>query len=484
MKNQGEHEFLSSLIDAETLYHNAPCGYFSMLSNGMIIKVNQTFTEWTGFPALYMVDKMNITDLFSNGGKLYYHMFYAPLLQLQDKVNEISFDIFRKDGTSFPALLNANTVKDATGRMVAINVAVTDISDRKKYETELLNAKALAEAEKNKFETVAAHIPEMIWTASRNGKINYVNKRFADYFELSDLKFENNRISGLIHPADAAQARRSWVAAIRQGEDFTLQIRLSNRLHQYNWYLFKGTPFRNSAGEIEKWLGSCLNIHDHVQELERRDEFISVASHELKTPITSLNLTLQLLGIRSNGFTDKQFKLIEQASRNAKKINTLIDDLLNVKRLTEGQLALNLQRVNVRRMIQECIDAIFADTSPDITVSADDSLEIFADEHRIGQVLTNFINNAVKYSPLSPIRVDAQPTEAKIKISVADQGPGIASDKLPRLFERYYRADHSGKEYSGLGLGLYISAEIISRHGGKIGVDSEPGKGSVFWFTI
>ena len=225
-------------------------------------------------------------------------------------------------------------------------------------------------------------------------------------------------------------------------------------------------------------------MHAHILELERRDDFISVASHELKTPITSLNLTLQLLGTGKAGLTDKQTKLIEQASRNAKKIHTLIDDLLNVKRLTVGQLALRIQKVNVKSMITNCVNPFLTTGKYDITVDADPLLVVNADEHRIEQVVVNFINNAIKYASGSPISVRAERSGEKIKVSVIDQGPGISGDKIPRLFERYYRADHSGKEYSGLGLGLYICAEIIQRHGGDIGVESQPGSGSTFWFRI
>ena len=120
-----------------------------------------------------------------------------------------------------------------------------------------------------------------------------------------------------------------------------------------------------------------------------------------------------------------------------------------------------------------------------LVFGGDRDLEIHADEHRIDQVVVNFVNNAVKYAPDSKdICLNVEKIGNMAKISVKDTGPGIAPDKIPHLFSRYYRADYSGSQYSGLGLGLYISAEIVKRHGGEIGVDSELGKGSTFWFKL
>ncbi|MDP9081319.1 MAG: ATP-binding protein [Bacteroidota bacterium] len=455
-----------------------------MLPDGKIIKVNETFISWTGFSVQKITQEMNITDLFSNGGKLYYHMFYAPLLQLQAKVNEISFDIYRNDGSCFPGLLNANAVKDRSERIVAINVSVTDITDRKKYERELLNAKTLAEAQKNNFETVAAYIPEMIWTSGGNGRINYVNKRFADFFGIAQTNEASMRIDSLIHPEDRLTAKRTWLKGISSGQEFRIQLRLRTSSEEYNWYLFKGTPYVGVNQQIERWLGSCLNIHEHITEIERRDEFISIASHELKTPITSLNLSLQILRSIKSGLTDKQISLVEQASRNAKKIHALIDDLLNVKRLTEGQLALYKRRFSLYKLIFNCKNSFPADAQALIKIIADSSMELVADEHRIEQVIINFINNALKYAPGSVITISAEQQRNRTKISVADKGPGIPESKVSHIFERYYRADHSGLEYSGLGLGLYICAEIIKRHDGHIGVETRPGEGSNFWFEL
>jgi PAS domain S-box-containing protein len=485
LADQLNPEFLAKLIDSEALYQNAPCGYLSLLPDGTIIKVNRTLFTWLGYREDEMVGCLNIADLLTTGGKLYYQMFYFPLIHMHGLVSEISFDICRKDGSKFPALVNSAAFKDDQGRLLAINVVVNDITDRKKYETELLRAKQLAEAEKVKFEFVSDYIPEMIWTAAADGTINYFNKRFLDNFELDKNIAKRENLVRHIHPEDRAASLRAWAEAIHKGSDFEIQLRLRNKLDLYDWYLFKGLPHHEADGTISRWLGSCLNVNAHVREISKKDEFIGIASHELKTPITSLKLTMQLFDRMRSGLSEKQERLLGQANNHIQKIVTLIDDLLNVNRLKEGQMNLNKRPFNLAVMLENSCQHVRAEGLYTLRIKGDRSLQADGDEDRIDQVVVNFVNNAIKYAPDSRlIELQIAQQNQMVRLSVTDTGPGIPAEKLPHLFERYYRADHTGAQYSGLGLGLYICAEIIKRHGGKIGVSSEPGLGSTFWFTL
>lgn len=484
MENVGK-ALLNSLIDVEELYQNAPCGYCSLLPDGTIIKINRTLINWLGYSEEQIIGRMKLTDLLSKGGKIYYEMFYFPLLKLQGYVNEINFDIICKVGNSFPGLLNANTLKDEEGNILAINVVVNDITDRKKYEVELLNAMRLAEAEKNQFEFVSDYIPEMIWAATPEGEINYVNKRFRENFGEAELITRKSGLISSIHPEDRLPSLRGWLIGIRSRLYFQIELRLKNETGQYNWYLVKGIPYKENES-IVKWMGSCLNISRHVLEMERKDEFISIASHELKTPITSLKLSIDLLSrFRDAKHNEMQNKLLEQSTRNLGRITELIDDLLNVHRMKIGQLPLNKLTFLIGPMLRNCCNPFMVDGQCSFSFSGDDSIEVYADEGRIEQVVVNLINNAIKYAPDSKhIALLIERTGSSARVSITDKGPGIAKEKIPHLFERYYRADHTGAKYSGLGLGLYICKEIINRHGGEIGVNSEIGKGSSFWFTL
>lgn len=167
------------------------------------------------------------------------------------------------------------------------------------------------------------------------------------------------------------------------------------------------------------------------------------------------------------------------------KISTLISDLLNVSRTQQDQLLLNKSVFTISNMLEGCCGHIRTAGKYKLTLQGDKLLKIYADEHAIDQVMVNFVNNAVKYAPDSlEIFMLIENLGDKAKISVKDTGPGIPAEKIPHLFERYYQAQPGGFNSSGLGLGLYISSEIVRKHGGEIGVDSEPGKGSTFWITL
>ena len=252
-----------------------------------------------------------------------------------------------------------------------------------------------------------------------------------------------------------------------------------------NWHLGRALPFIEN-GVIKLWLGTNTNINFQKENEKRKDEFLSIASHELKTPVTSLKASLQLLGRMKDIPAPPVFpKLIDQSNRSVEKITTLIDELLHTSRMTEGQLSLTKSTFTIAEMLEMCCNHVRVEGKYELIVQGDKSLKVHADEHRIDQVVVNFVNNAVKYAPDSlKIYLGIEKLQDKVKISVKDTGPGVAPDKMPHLFTRYYRADYSGIQYSGLGLGLYISAEIIKRHGGEIGVDSELGKGATFWFTL
>ena len=177
--------------------------------------------------------------------------------------------------------------------------------------------------------------------------------------------------------------------------------------------------------------------------------------------------------------------LISTSQKSSTKLATLVRELLNVSKIESGQLVLNKTNFNLGTLVEECCTVARLEGMHKLSVEGETALEVFADPERIDQVIVNFISNAIKYGLNShQIRVVIEKIENSAKVSVIDQGIGIEQEKLPHLFERYYRVHPSGHQYSGLGLGLYISAEIVRLHGGDLGVSSVLGQGSTFWFTI
>lgn len=219
--------------------------------------------------------------------------------------------------------------------------------------------------------------------------------------------------------------------------------------------------------------------------IEKKDEFMSVASHELKTPITTMKAAIQILKRLVEKNTDQKTLLvfISKADLQINKLTSLISDLLDNAKIQAGKMLLNKVSFNLSEVVEDCIAHISNHHA--ITIQNEVDREIVGDKIRIEQVLINFLSNAVKYSPDGgEIIVRLTEEGHSVKISVTDSGIGIPEEKIHRLFDRFYRVDNKSQEFSGLGLGLYISAEIIKQHGGGYGVSSEVGKGSTFWFSI
>ncbi|MES2829450.1 MAG: HAMP domain-containing sensor histidine kinase [Bacteroidota bacterium] len=219
-----------------------------------------------------------------------------------------------------------------------------------------------------------------------------------------------------------------------------------------------------------------------------KEEFISVASHELKTPITSLKANLQLMNhllINKTPGTEQLMKMTQNAERNVIKLQQLVDDLLSSTQLDQGHLSLDKTNLVLADLVEECCSHIRLEGRYHINYRGNPLFTIFGDRHKLDQVLVNLINNAIKYAPESfEIMIDAQHSGGITTVSVSDLGKGIASEDLAHLFERYFRLSKDYNKASGLGLGLYISFEIIRLHGGEMGVESVIGKGATFWFTI
>lgn len=246
-------------------------------------------------------------------------------------------------------------------------------------------------------------------------------------------------------------------------------------------------PIRDKNGKLIGGVGTFMDVTNRRKISQQKDEFISVASHELKTPLTSLKASMQILTrlIQTNKTSDKIPDFMEKANKNLSKILYLTEDLMNVSKIQHGQLPLNKTKFNLTKLIADCCNHVKADDSYNFIMEGEKNVEVWADFQRIDQVVVNLVNNAIKYAPESKtIKLDVSRQNGVAKVSVQDFGIGISREKLPHLFDRYYRVDPSGIQFSGLGLGLYISSEIIDRHGGKIGVDSVEGHGSTFWFTL
>jgi len=487
MISKVDENFLQSLIDTEALYQNAPCGYVSFLPDGTIVKINATLLKWMGYPEHEILFKQKFPSLLPKGVGIYYEMYYLPLLKMKGEVNEINFDFIRKDDSTFPALINSKAIKDEAGNIRAINATVFEISDRKKYELELLNAKKQADLEKKQFQFLADLIPDIIWTATPKGHISYINRRFFEYTGLGRNQFSQFSVFKVIHPEDKRKYYHPWIHALEASKPFEAELRIKNATGVYEWYLIRSVPFKGSQEEVaSKWFGSCTNINEQVEAKHKKDLFISMASHELKTPLTGIKAYVQLLLENFNSYERSQIeKYLGKINLFTGRLHNLISELLDVSLIQAGKIQYGMKAFNFAEMAKESIEnAQNLSTQHKIISQLNVKERVYGDEERIAQVVDNLLTNAIKYSPKADkVLVKATRDKQSIKFSVTDYGIGIPDNQLAKIFDRYARVNNDSK-VSGLGLGLYISSEIIKRHQGKIWAESELGKGSTFSFTL
>jgi PAS domain S-box-containing protein len=267
---------------------------------------------------------------------------------------------------------------------------------------------------------------------------------------------------------------------------FTLETCLIKKDKSIIWCEVTSILFPDEGGALGYTI--IEDVTERRQLKLHKEEFISVASHELKTPITSLKANLQLMSrmIRKDDIDMPQMhKMTENAERNVLKLNYLVDDLLSSTKIEQGHLALNKTTFNLAKLVEDCCSHIRLEGKYHINYQGDPAFTLYADQHKLDQVMVNLVNNAVKYAAGSfEIMIDAEHKAGITKVSVSDFGKGIAPENLTNLFGRYIRLEKDNNKISGLGLGLYICAEIVRLHGGEMGVESEVGAGTTFWFTI
>lgn len=227
-------------------------------------------------------------------------------------------------------------------------------------------------------------------------------------------------------------------------------------------------------------------FEENRKAIQLRDDFLSIASHELKTPLTPLKLQLQMIGRqiekKAELDSDKLSQFMTSSDRSVNRLSKLIDDLLDVSRISSGKFNLKMEKVNYSRLIHDVLSQYerqLKESIPEIIVDADPDIEGVCDQVRIEQVLINLLTNAAKYAPGKPVKLTLKRKGNYVYISVKDQGPGIAKEHQERIFERFERVK-SSENITGLGLGLFISHQIVLAHKGIIQIESEPGQGAEF----
>ncbi len=341
-----------------------------------------------------------------------------------------------------------------------------------------------------RFRQISDFLPQLVWTTDPLGYALYFNKRWYDYTGLNEKQSHGREWQNVLHPDDLERTTEVWTHSLKTGDPYNIEYRMKNGSGVYRWQLGRAVPLRNSRNEITQWFGSCTDIEDQkasefalLEAVSARDNFLSIASHELNTPLTSLRLQSQLheKKLQEKGLLEAQEfkKFLTIINRQTERLSHLVNDMLDVSRVQSGKLSLQLELKDTGQIVKETVDR-FVSEGMQIRLSVKDQFPIYVDAFRIEQVLVNIMTNAKKYAPKSDVVVNVlQGAKDFVRIEVKDSGLGIEKHNLEKIFSRFERGV-SANEVSGLGLGLFISQQIIEAHHGRIWAESTFGQGATF----
>lgn len=347
--------------------------------------------------------------------------------------------------------------------------------------------------EKRRLQTIIEQLPVGVVITDNLGVITQANKRIDTIlgfnlpvgFKVGEVSLLETKENGMVvDPSEGPLAQTIQTGKAVVGKEYMVK----RRDGKVRYLLISSSPIYNRTGKFIA-AASITNDITPQRELEnRKDDFINMASHELKTPITSMKLYLETLMSRVKSSDEESvMKLLKRVKFQTEKLQELVSDLLDVSKIQTGRLTFTKETFLLSDLVREIMQEI-QDSSPQhrLRLETKKKFQVYADRFRISQVLTNLLTNAVKYSPDGGvITINITNDEHKVLVSVHDNGIGIPKSQHKKIFERLYQVtDAKEKTFPGLGMGLYISKEIIRRHKGTIWVKSEKEKGATFYFTL
>jgi len=335
----------AEITSSDHLYQKAPCGFISFLPDGSILRVNETLCNWLGLTEEKIYD-LKFSSLLTKGGSLYYEMVITPLLNIRGFANEINFSFVGLNG-NFDTLFNAVACYDEEGIIIAINATVQNITDRKKYEAELLLSKRYAEEEKRRFEFLSNTIPNLVWTAWPTGELNFINQKLKDYFGEHNIN-EYKKFSG-VYREDRGSVVAAWDFCLKNGRKLEKEIRLHAKGKDPEWFLLRSEPYYDKEGSLVLWFGSFTSIHKqkllqlanysslssslsiaHKTIDDNKEMFMKIAmnqSHMIRKPVANIMGLISLLNeIKISG---EGHELLILLNKSVEELDMLIKEIVS-----------------------------------------------------------------------------------------------------------------------------------------------------------
>ena len=374
------------------------------------------------------------------------------------------------------------------GSFVGFISACIDIDDQKNYREKIQESEL-------KLKTISNASPVGLWMTDTNAQNTFVNDTWIKW---TGIRFEKQLGMGWLARVideDKKNALVKFWRVLKNREKYSTEFRITRADGELRWCLTEGAPYYDLEGEFAGYAGSVTDITDLKKMEERKDDFIKIASHELKTPITSIKGYVQLLSSIYNDTDEKRLyelkpivkSSLNTISRQVSNVTRLILELLDLSRIESGKLELNKTEFDVGEIIEEAVQDVRHTTSQHtLLIQNNFKGSLYADRDRICQVLLNLLTNAIKYSPDGGnIDIIVKNIYKSVSIEIKDQGIGIEIKDQDLIFNRFYRVEGKNEQtYPGFGIGLFITNEIVERHNGTIIVRSKKGIGSSFTISL
>lgn len=463
-----------------------------------IIYCNQAFEDITGYKRAEIIGH-NCRFLQKDDRE------QTARTQLREAVKEgrnLVVDIrnYKKDGTLFWNELYMSSIRGEGGKVNYFIGVQNDVTRRKKAEDEVKanqvkmeqrineRTKSLQESEEY-LASIVQTVRESLIVLSPDLKVLSVNDHFMSTFKVSREETEGKKLYDLGNGQWNIPELRKLLEQILPTNNPVTDFEVE---HDFPHIGKKKMLLNAHRIELEgQYKDRILIAIEDVTERraieQRKDDFLSIASHELKTPLTTIKGYIQLINRLTQHHNDEKLKsAVGKTNLYVERLNNLIGELLDMSRIQSGNIELHKEPFKLDHTVREAVENFRQGSrTHDIRLSGETLAQVNGDESHITQVITNLLSNAVKYSPdQNQIEVHLSLVSDYAKVAVTDHGVGIARNEQQKIFDRFYRVSDIQRNYPGMGIGLYICAEIIRNHEGTLWVESEPGSGATFSFTL
>lgn len=455
-------------------------GIVSFHTNRTIISWNKGCEEIFGYTAEEIIGK-SLSRLVRPEDKLKQIHMTEQVLK-GESIRQFETVRVHKDGHLVHVSISTSAIKNEHGHVQGLTASIQDITERKQAEESLKKAKQNLE--------VAVEAANMgIWEIDLTTNHVYRNLRHDEIYGYETMQPEWTVEIASSHLVEEDKPLfAAGMATMMQTGNLLMEFRVKRPNDEVNWLQAMGRLFYDKENKPVRAAGVVMDITERKVLERQKEAFIGIASHELKTPVTSIKAYAQIL--HAQFLEDKNLvaaSMLEKLDKQVDRLTNLIKDLLDMTQIAEGKLPLHEEELNLNEIIEKLTEEMQRSEARHRIINELQPLPVItADKERIEQVITNLVSNALKYSPdADTVIIRTESNASTVTVSVQDFGIGMSIEAQQKVFERFFRAnDSKTSTFPGLGLGLFISSEIINRHKGHLWVTSTENQGSVFYFSL